>query len=417
MAGCVERADQVARAVLAIGVDYFPFRHINEKNYWHSVLPLLAARLGATIPVLSVNRRAAPVEWQTEGSAGVVIHNLLPARLLGAPKGEGYEATAYLHRFPLGPLRRSLTLQRRLPQIDTIVQDYSVGAIHFMDNFGGAMGLLKRRYPELIVTASLPTWMDRLGRLRRVYHFIRRRSFAGLDAVVTPAAATARQMIAAGFPASQVRVIPWGVVPGGGPSAGARQQAREKLAIPPEALVLLWSGFTQRSTAADLAFAVRVSQEARRLDSRVWAVFAFKPADLRPEYEALAGETTRVLRTSQTTFRDVLGAADLFVSPVTELGRTVTPPLTWLEALDAGLPVVTTPADGAADTLEDGRNGIIAATPTEAAQRIARVLADPLKLKDMQASARQLVTSQFNLGTIVEQYVQLWATRAGLEGP
>ena len=178
--------------------------------------------------------------------------------------------------------------------------------------------------------------------------------------------------------------------------------------MPGDVPLLLWTGFTQRSTPRDLSFAVELAREARRMDPRVWSAFVFKPTDLRREYEALAGERLRVMRTDQIAFRQVLASADIFLSPVTEPGRTVTPPLTWLEAMSAGLPIVTTPADGASDVVDHGANGFIVNSPSEGARLVGGLLADRVQLAAFRDRARQIVADGFRLEDVVDQFVKLW---------
>jgi glycosyltransferase involved in cell wall biosynthesis len=77
-------------------------------------------------------------------------------------------------------------------------------------------------------------------------------------------------------------------------------------------------------------------------------------------------------------------------------------PLVLLEALAAGLPVVSTRHAAIAHTIEDGRTGRLLntnCTAQELAATLGEVLADPVALANMSAAARQAYLSRYTLET------------------
>jgi glycosyltransferase involved in cell wall biosynthesis len=104
-------------------------------------------------------------------------------------------------------------------------------------------------------------------------------------------------------------------------------------------------------------------------------------------------------------------AADAFCLPSFAEGL----PVVLMEAMAAGLPVVTTPIAGVPELVEDGRNGLLVA-PGRAdrlADALAALAADPDLRQRLGAQARETVRRDFNLATIGPALRDLFAERLG----
>lgn len=98
----------------------------------------------------------------------------------------------------------------------------------------------------------------------------------------------------------------------------------------------------------------------------------------------------------------VLRRASLFVLPSLTEGL----PLTVLEAMACGLPVVATRVGGTPEAIEDGVTGLLVAPgePEQLAQAIQRVWGDWERGGEMGRAGRERVEELFDVRTMVAEY-------------
>jgi glycosyltransferase involved in cell wall biosynthesis len=101
---------------------------------------------------------------------------------------------------------------------------------------------------------------------------------------------------------------------------------------------------------------------------------------------------------------DALRAADLFLFPTLSEGFSKA----LLEAMAAGLPVVTTPVGAASDLMRDGHNGLVVppADASAVASAVTRYLRDP-ELAARHGAAARATAEAYRLGPVCRQ----WADR------
>lgn len=101
-----------------------------------------------------------------------------------------------------------------------------------------------------------------------------------------------------------------------------------------------------------------------------------------------------------------LGEADVFLhtSSAEGISNAV------LEAMSAGLPVVTTDAGGMSEAVRDGEDGFVVPVrdAAAAAESLARLASDPQLRERMGASARQRVLDQFRLDQQIDDFIELF---------
>ena len=105
---------------------------------------------------------------------------------------------------------------------------------------------------------------------------------------------------------------------------------------------------------------------------------------------------------SMESFRDdidqYLGQFNLYINS----SKTENLPLSVLEAMSSGLPVLGTINDGTTQLIFPGENGFLCKTPEEMAEKMVWLLQHPAQLKRMSLRSREIVESHFS----VQQYVQ-----------
>jgi len=120
-------------------------------------------------------------------------------------------------------------------------------------------------------------------------------------------------------------------------------------------------------------------------------------------------------RVSQEDLPKVYAACDVFVLP--SVSRLEAFGIAALEAMSTEKPVVVADIPGLREVIEDGREGLLAdpVNPQDLAEKIRRLLADPLGRQAMGRRGREKVVSSFSVKIVSDQIEALY--RSVLQGP
>jgi glycosyltransferase involved in cell wall biosynthesis len=195
------------------------------------------------------------------------------------------------------------------------------------------------------------------------------------------------------------------------------RDVRAELGIGPDDPVVTSVGFLRQPKAMDVLIdaAARIAPRFPSLK----VLIVGEGAD-RPVYEALidrlgVGDTVKLLGL-RSDVPDLLAASDAAVLSTNSEGS----PLSVMEYMDAGLPVVATRVGGIPDLIDHGVEGLLV-EPQDAAglgDALARVLDDPEEARRMGERARARRRREFDIDVMVENlqnlYLELYAgTRRG----
>jgi glycosyltransferase involved in cell wall biosynthesis len=189
--------------------------------------------------------------------------------------------------------------------------------------------------------------------------------------------------------------------------APSGRDVRAELGIGPEDRVVTSVGFLRRPKTMDVLIeaAARIAPGVPGL--RVLIVG--EGAD-RPVYEALieklAVQDTVKLLGLRSDVPDLLAASDVAVLSTNSEGS----PLSVMEYMDAGLPVVATRVGGIPDLIDDGVQGLLV-EPQDAAglgDAIARVLDDPEEARRMGERGRERRRREFDIDVMVSNLQDLY---------
>lgn len=134
----------------------------------------------------------------------------------------------------------------------------------------------------------------------------------------------------------------------------------------------------------------------------------------RCEGDGLRGRVRLTGRLDEESLRAHFRAADVYVS----MSRAEGLPNAVLEAMAAGLPVVTVAAPGGLEgVIEDGRQGCLVTPGSEASlgAKLCALLGDPGRVRRMGGQARLHMENHFSLGAKIETYRALM-TKLGAFG-
>lgn len=108
---------------------------------------------------------------------------------------------------------------------------------------------------------------------------------------------------------------------------------------------------------------------------------------------------------------ELLAVADLFCLPSRHEGL----PLSVLEAMTAGLPVVATAVGGLPSLLTDGEDGLLVAPrdPAALAAALRRALTDDDLARRIAAAGQALVSREHSLAAVARRYAELYRELAG----
>ena len=393
--------------ILLVGSRILPQRHAGDKNYWLVVIRELIHR-GHDVGVLSVTREAVsePTPSRCE------YNRPIPFPLGGGDRfGEEFRWLRETGNYP----SKTLSFPRIVSAIRRHVRTAGTDVVHFLSNYGPVMALLRPFVSGVPCSISAPTYNGG----RTLYDRALLASFAGFDRVVPYSDAFAHRLGTLGFPTGRLRTIRWSVDPARflPPTDAERSTAREELGVRADQKVVFWAGFLQQMTPRDLEFSMRVAEKVLRADPDGWQFFfCVKPEHYDPAFRRFERPGIS-LTGSAELFHRSRTAADAMLSPISDLRTTAAPPLTWIETMARGVPVVTTRLPGAEEIVSDGTNGLLIESPDEAAERLPELFRPVNRLADVRREARRRIEERFDLARSVEEYEGLWAAMTGRAPP
>jgi glycosyltransferase involved in cell wall biosynthesis len=227
---------------------------------------------------------------------------------------------------------------------------------------------------------------------------MRAMALKGTDRIFAGTEAARERLIRDGCSSDRVIVEPWGC-----PVPARRQRVEE---TPASRVRILWAGFLQQIGREDLLRSLALAQRVRQQRPEIHFTFSLKPECFSDEFKAFEMPGIHVEAGGRSFLGD-LQAFDAFLSPVSEGESTPAPPLTWLEALAAGLPVITTAHPGIEEVVVDGHSGIVA---SDYDSLESRLLEPGLKstLQAMRQNARDQHTRRYDIRTVAARYADVY---------
>ena len=350
-------------SVLLVGLAYAPLKPASDKTFMRDVVQAVAAA-GRLRPIVLSVTSCAQVVAQRCGASGedclVPIFMRPRAMHPAEPPCDRPSALGRAdRRHPPAReyLERSLTCLRIWRFARWAKRRYGVRHVHFFDNLGPLMAPAVARAGLTCGATMHASTGDASSRSRPS---LWRASLRHVDSVVAGSDDMGALLESCGVHVDTV--IPWGPSP------------RPGLELPPatERDLVVWAGPVQGMRERELELAAQAMRAAAdavdgmRLE--VWP----KPSAVR--YLEIAKRHGIPGTVHEDAFLDELPRIRVLVSPTPSPDVVVAPPLTWLEAIQAGAIVVTTPCRGIPrELLEAGRMVVASGrTPTDLRDAIVR---------------------------------------------
>ncbi len=251
--------------------------------------------------------------------------------------------------------------------------------------------------------ATCHSWYSDNWKLR-LYEKLDKRVLRSFAHVVGVSAEIEHSLLAAGLPRQLVSVVQNGLDPVL-PAVDARAAIRAQLGIAEDCHFILRVGRLVEPKGNDILL-----RALANLPMKNWhVVFLGEGAtqySLEAEADALRIRGLTTFCGFQPNVADYLAAADLFVSPSLQEGL----PMVLLEAMAAGLPVISTSVGEIPSVLVNGRDGLLV-NPGNTGQlrdAMATALSSPADRLRWSTQARATFTASFSRGAMGRSYGRLY---------
>lgn len=256
-----------------------------------------------------------------------------------------------------------------------------------------------------IATVSTLHGSSRMGGLSHLFEWWQERALARFDAVIAVSEPLRRSLAARGVPADRLHLIPNGWVP---PERYLdRTEARKELGVPEQGFLLGWIGRLIPIKGCD------VFVEALALlgaEAPAWHAVIIGDGPERKALDQLArdrGVADRVTFTgSVPEAARIVQALDLFVLS----SRSEGTPMTVLEVMGAGVPVVATEVGGVPEVVEPPVGGWLAPPedPEALAGTLLEVLSDNAERSRRGREGKARATMVYGTGPWIAQHLRAY---------
>jgi glycosyltransferase involved in cell wall biosynthesis len=174
--------------------------------------------------------------------------------------------------------------------------------------------------------------------------------------------------------------------------------------------IVLWSGPLQDTGHREFAHALSVARNVCKVNDRYTFIFAFKPGKKFIDYSKISvGDAKiKIVETSREELLDLRSITSFFLSPICNKNRTVAPPLTWIEMMGSGVPIITSVVDGVDEIIIHQDSGFVVDKVEETVDLLLRL--EDAALFQVGQNAMERVRNDFSIEEICARYVDLWKT-------
>lgn len=393
--------------LLLFGCDFYPDKRHHETNYWHDIAKYFARHFERVV-VLSVNNRPITEEKLL---SNVYLYNIRPYYFCRRTTVTDPEYSGNLfNKLPMSVIYKTISLINYLPMFSDLIKQHSIGIVHYFRVFGMLNSVLIRRFPNVLFSITVPTHIDRGFPMHYIYHIIKYGTMKKMGKIIATSEATKKRLNKLKiFKADQLVTIPWSIeICQAKYDDSELAEIKRTYSIDNIVKVVLWSGPLQDTRQKDFIYALDTAKGVTKKSDRYKFIFAFKPDKLKKRYHEmiLNEKNISIIETSKSEFNRLISIADLFLSPIDNTKRTVAPPLTWIEMMQNGIPLITTQVDGVEELVIDGINGYIVENKMKAIEMFMDISEE--NLSSIKRNAMRITRQKYDIADIAEKYVKMW---------
>jgi glycosyltransferase involved in cell wall biosynthesis len=244
-------------------------------------------------------------------------------------------------------------------------------------------------------------------RIYPLHDTLLRASLEGFDSIVTTCHALEERLAHLGIPRERLMTIRLGVDVEQFTPVTPEEKAtlRRSYGVDVGARVVVWFGpIIPPSQVEDVRFLLEAIPAIRRRAGDTTFIFAFKygvPPNLRSLDPGI------MLLDRYGDLRDILHMADVVALPFTATHAWITAPLSMVEALACGVPVVTLRRPGLTEVVADGQSGLLVESLAEFSQAVGELCVDESRRAHLAIGARRWAELRADVRAIAQQYIRL----------
>jgi len=387
----------MTKHIVLIGINYSPRRSSGDKNFWVDIIQEIS-KFTNRITIVSIRRSSQLTESFSVNNCSITIHYISP-KFLESPSNNYTWKRIFWNggAFPrgLGVVEKLLNTRSILKVLYRLHNEHPYDHIHLMDNFGFGNPLIAAN-AHTCVSVSAMAYQG--GKQNQFYNLFLKLCYFHSNLTVVPYSNSYKdKLVNIGVNAKRICRIHWGVVP----------TNQTKSTRPDEKPIILWTGYIQQIKRDDFMYALQIAKRAIHQGIQASFFFAFKPESFEDGFEQYHNPEVGITVKSTTVqeFTELKNKVSIMFSPVIGMSTILAPPLSWLEMLNAGIPIVTTDAPGASEAIIDGLTGYIARSD----EKLVTALFNSVEnYKNMEANCRQHVLANYNIESCAQLYLNLW---------
>lgn len=328
------------------------------------------------------------VAMLSSGQRGKTVH---VAAVLEPGEAAGHPFVARLESLdvPVTPIvvgPRSYLREYR--QLSALVARLRPGIVHThgyrSDVVGGAAARANH-----VPTVSTVHGFTGGGARNRLYEIVQAFALRRMDAVIAVSAPLVSRLAEAGVLRERIKLVPNGLTATN--VTLTRSAARQRLGIGPDDLVVGWVGRVSREKGADVMLDALAACDPQW---RLSVIGEGPELDRLQKQAVMLGIAERVVwHGAVADAGSLLAAFDAFVLS----SRTEGTPITLLEAMSAGVPIVATRVGGVPDVISSAHAILVAPeAPAEIARALEEVRREPMTSAHRSELARERLLQSFS---------------------
>jgi glycosyltransferase involved in cell wall biosynthesis len=240
------------------------------------------------------------------------------------------------------------------------------------------------------------------GLKNRFYEWSQRRAYRRFDAVAAVSRTVAERLLRAGIAADRIRVVPNALAPVDAPLP--RAEARQVLGVPLEGFLVGWVGRLSEEKGADVLVDAIPLLSGRSIR---YAFLGEGPTSAALEERVWSRGLQNVVHWlgRVADAGRLFAAFDLFVLS----SRTEGTPMALLEAMSAGIPIVTTRVGGVPEIVSDQEAILVAPEdPAKLADAIREAYENPAAARERADAARRKLSTAYDPEAWLDAYEAMY---------
>ncbi|MDP8235275.1 MAG: glycosyltransferase [Candidatus Erginobacter occultus] len=391
--------------IVLIGLNICLEKQEGDKNFWVELLPYLSDEV-SKITILSIKDHHVSVEKKYIGGCEIMI-KYFPPHLIAIGEAGKNRLINRKGGFPAiwGVLEKILSVKKICAELKRLHREEPYHHIHLMDNMGIGNRIIAAS-AKTEVSVSAMAYQGKFGLLYDKYLLL---SYRHTKLTIVPYSKTyAEKLQSIGIPRERIRQIKWGVDTRRRPEPAAGSNNLERLlSVPAGKCMYLWAGYLQQIRRKEflLAYKCAIKALAGGLDGIFY--FAFKLEAMAEEFKSLNNpvQGIHVKATTVDEFKNLQQRADIFYSPFGDKNIIIAPPLTWIEVLNYGRPVLTTVVRGADEIIVNGKTGFMARDEDDIVEKMFDLQRG---YKGMREDCLKMIRDKYDIANSAAEYLSLF---------